>query len=441
MKNKITMWVVLLSLGWIVTTVAEVPVSGWYRSPKALMSKRESNDPLDKTPYKLMFYLNANAHPENLQMGRIFADMANMGATTVCMLPQIYMEFAAQGLNSVAAQYGIGIVVNGMMHLNDNMSETDARAAYKKNIDRINSYENGKSVIGYGLSDEVEGGRRNQKAVDIGRILTARTKLLQELDPKRFVFTNHHVNSIPTRGGMIRSGETFTGCSVFWANRYAEKRLLQVKKWFEEAGLGKVPQLAIYGAQGTANAMASPKSMSANGIEGVTIGQIKKISLKDDIIDYIVVPFGLGYAGTGIFAYDAYYDYHWYSIVDERGRSNSKKREAIRQGMELVRAAEGCPTLKLTVGVKGKTLNIRTNASSVKAKISKIIAEVSFDGGITWKRIKKIKVNTPGTKFKLPEAWMRSRWTMVRAIAIDNNGKKSFFSVWNAFPWGKPKAS
>ena len=409
---------------------------------KELKEKRITNKPLNDKNYELLIYLNAHSHPSNLQMPRVLADLANMGTTIIVMYPSVYYDWAAQGLNSLAKKWGIGIIVNGMYVAPGKLDDKQIKDSFAKTIKRINSYENGEAVIGYAVTDEVEIHWDINKNPEAETYFRKLNKILQDLDPNRVSFVNHSDHLIKWDGRMMRTGETLAGSSVFWANRFAENRLKKLRESLNGAGLNNVPQIAIYGAQGTANALVNQDLLTLNKIEGITLDQVKTISIPDDICDYITVPFGQGFAGSGLFAYDAYYTYTWYSIVDERGRSKEGRREGIRKGMEIIYAAQDAPQLVLKVEpVDDANMQITVNASSKNAQIKDIIAEISYDGGVNWDKIDNINADKTSVIYKLPELWMYPHLAMVRAIAIDSNGKKSLYSVWNVFPWSKPVVS
>jgi len=405
-------------------------------TPQHLREERLKNGGDTKTPYSMAVYLNSHSHPSNLQMPQMLASLANVGVTRLIVNPRVYLELAPQGLNTVAKRWGMELVV-GMAPdpcspISTNYTENEIRESVKL----INSYPDSDVVIGWYLSDEIEL-NYGKRFPAIGIHLAAISKLFKKYDPARKTFVNHHDDRTNSDGKLLFAGEECPSCSVFWANHFAIERLREVKSLFRTTYGENVPLVAVFGAQGTRNALTTETNLQFNKVVGIDLKQVSKIPVRQDIADYVATPFSLGFAGTAFFVYDGYYDYDWYSIVDERGRSKEGRLEGIRDGMAAVRAAEGCPSLAMEVDKEKMRIQLKPAAIDGKP-VDEVVLEYSNDGGYSWKPIPDVRPDTQSVS--IPQfgfsglSWMQLEWTMIRSRCAAG-GKRSLWTVWNTFGW------
>lgn len=394
----------------------------------------ELNQSDKKAEFQLGVYFNSNSHPANLQVSRMMADLARHGFTRVVAITYPYMQFAPQGFHKLAKDWGIEIYIGNISNPMESLSfqENDMKAL----IDLVNSYPDSDAVKGWYAADEVEFFYKVGKHDGVEEKLRDFVSLIHKLDPHRKVIVNHDARN-QAWGGFMDVGEDESWCSVFFANRFARKHLQRVKK--EMRDVSEAPLTTVYGAQST-NKFMSQKELPTMGLEG-RLEDVKKIPTRKDIADYILTSHKLGMDGVSFFVYDGYYDYYWYSLVDERGRSKEGKMEGILDAMRQIRKDEGWPGIRLNVHpLQGRKIRIETQTVSNRLKVQKTEVEISFDGGYTWKKIEGFGADGGKVVYQIPYSWQRANWSMIRARCFDGK-HHSMWAVWNIYPNAKPNPS
>ena len=404
--------------------------------------------------FKLSVYFNAHAHPQNLPLSRVLADLAGHGVTRIVVLSQIYNEWAPLGLHRLAKEWGIEIVISNLLNpltYDKNVSTATLAQRNEKDmkalIARVNAQPFPEVVTAWYAADEAEYSFKKTDVPDAEIRLRNFVSLIKRLDPKRKVIVNHDARNSQW-GGFFKLGEDESWCSVFWANSYATNFL---KK--QLAGLqanSKVPVTLVYGAQNMSGESGEilRELLQTYGLENISPEEARKRSVRQDVADYIVNSQRVGAQGAALFTYDGYYDYTYYSMVDERGRSKEGKMEGVRDAVETLSANSGAPSLQVKITPSAflplpRTLTIETIAApnaTTKTPLQSVQVFVSDNGGHSWQAVKAFSKPNQTVTFELPHDWQRPNWMMVRARVFDGN-KYSLWSVWNALPWSPPNAS
>lgn len=430
---------ILLIHGISVTSEPQTTNLDQENQPPASDLITTQNLPARNTPFKVAVYMNANSHPPNLHLGRMMAQLADSGVDTISMIVYQFQQLAPQGLVSLAKDWGITLNVGVSWPPNIDLAEDSVKTAYQHLIDTIEKYDTTGVVSDWYIADEVETNYGPDKQPE--RYLSRFVQIMKALDPKRGTIINHTDHALKWDGKMLNLGEDETWCSVFWANSGAEKRLDKLLAKYRQSfpqGRGVV---AVFGAQGTSKAITTEENRLFQGIDGMTLAQLKGRSTSRDIQDYVETAFRLGFIGAALFAYDAYYDYTWYSLVDERGRSREGRLEGLRAGVVAIRKAQGHPTVSLTVETKEpNNVVVSVNAVQGKRTIESLNVEVSDDGGYTWASIDGFEKTGGVVDYSPKVGWQRVGWLIIRARAFDGE-MHSLWSVWNVFPARPPNVS
>jgi hypothetical protein len=204
----------------------------------------------------------------------------------------------------------------------------------------------------------------------------------------------------------------------------------------------KAKKYFVFGAQGVSG-MESDEMLAEYGMPDLPLGEAKRRTVSQDISDYLLTSYKIGTDGAALFCYDGYYDYTYYTLVDERGQWKDGKMGAVLSAAKKISAMQGKPkvVLKVQPGTdRGLPTTLQVEAYGVPADetetISQLTVESSLDGGYTWKAVPGI--DTAGGKFTysfLPDGWARANFVMVRARAAVGD-RKSLWSVWNPHPTG-----
>ena len=391
--------------------------------------------------FQVGVYLNSNSHPHNLQVSRMMADWAHHGISRVVVIPYSFSQLAPQGLCTLAKQWGIELYLSNIAP-HDLSSLGEHEKHIRALIDLVNSFPDSDAVKGWYAHDEVEGRLNPRQHPGVEEWLRGFVAQLRQLDPQRKVIVNHDARTQSWGGRFAQLGEDESWCSVFWANHYAEKFLQKVIATHRAAYGEEVPLVLVYGAQSinkTAHEDKALEILAPYGVEGITVEEMKGISTREDIADYILTSHRLGVAGTSFFVYDGYYDYTWYSLVDERGQSKDGKMEGIRDAMEQTRQRDGSPCLDLQVQ-GGGPLTITVAVTPNGRPVEHVIVEASHDSGYTWQQVPGFDATGGTVEYSMPHRWQRPLWTMIRARCSDGQ-HHSLWSVWNVFPAFPPNPS
>lgn len=344
------------------------------------------------------------------------------------------MQFAHQKLHTLAKGWGIAIYISNVRNTS---SDAEAQRRDLETIrDLVDSHPDPDAVVGWNVADEVELALDPERHPDAEEHLRAFVELARRVDPKRNILVNHDARNQKWGDRFLRLGEDEPTCSVFFANHLATAHLKRVLRQFEESHPGQRP-LFVYGGQ-SSNQM-SAEGMARMGLKGGP-DDVRKIEPRDDIVDYILTSYRVGAAGTMFFVYDGYYDYYWYSLVDERGRSKEGKMEGILDAIRQIRRDEGWPCLTLKVTPSRRSLAIEAVTQSHQRPVESAKVQISFDGGYTWSDIRGFAAAGGTVEFQIPHVWQRPAWSMVRARCFDGE-HHSLWSVWNVFPAPKPNPS
>ena len=393
--------------------------------------------------FQLGVYLNSNSHPHNLQVSRMMADWARHGVNRVVMITYSFSQLAPQGLCTLAKQWGIELYLGNIWPPRLGALEEHERHIQAL-IDHVNSFPDSDAVRGWYAYDEAEAVLDPRNHPGVEKWLRGFVAQLHRLDPRRKVIVNHDARTRNWGGRFMQLGEDESWCSVFWANHYAEKFLQKVIATHRAAYGEEVPFVLVYGAQSinkTAQEFGEKalEILAPYGVEGLTAEEMKNISTREDIADYILTSHRLGVAGTSLFVYDGYYDYTWYSLVDERGQSKDGKMEGLRDAIEQIRQQEGWPGVSLQVQGEDP-LSIAVAVTPNGRPVKRVTVEASHDGGHTWLPIPGFDATGGTVKYSKPYCWQRGLWTMIRARCSDAK-HDSLWSVWNVFPAFPPNAS
>ena len=376
--------------------------------------------------FRIGIYLAADSHPQNLQLSRMIADWAGHGINTVVIRRDIYYNLAPQGLHSLAKQWEIELIIG--VHFGP---ASEPRKKMRELIRRVNSYPDSDAVKAWYAADEFEGCYTRQVGPDTERVWREFVSMIKAEDPNREVIVNHDARTDAWGGRFAELGEDESWCSVFWANHYAIDFLRKTMATHRKAYGDVCPPLTfVYGAQST-NKAGSAKDYEQHGISGVTLQQLKQISTREDIADYILTAKKVGASGAVFFCYDGYYDFRYYTLVDERGRSVEEKMEGIRDAAEQIARLEGRPGLQMKF--QANTLLINTLTSSTGQAVKQITVQISDDGGYTWQTIPGLGP-TGGTV----DCGYDDHRNILRARCYDDRSY-SLWSVGNTFPWAAPR--
>ena len=387
-----------------------------------------------KEPFQLGVYLNAHRHPSNLPVSNMMAHLAAHGVTRVNIISKVYVQFAHQKLHSLAKDWGIAIYVS---NVRDTSNDPEAqRRALETIRDLVDSHPDADAVVGWNVADEVEFALDPEKHPDAEDRLRAYVELARRVDPQRRVLVNHDARNQKWGDRFMRLGEDEPTCSVFFANHLAADHLRRVLAQFKESHRGQRP-LFVYGGQ-SSNQM-SAQSMATMGLKG-GVDDVRRIKVREDIADYVLTSYRVGAAGTMFFVYDGYYDYHWYSLVDERGRSKEGKMEGILDAIRQIRHDEGWPSLTLKVTPSRRSLTIEVATQANQRPVESTHVQISFDGGYTWSGIEGFSAEGGTVEFRIPHVWQRPAWSLIRAHCFDGE-HHSLWSVWNVFPAPRPNPS
>jgi hypothetical protein len=386
--------------------------------------------------FRIGVYVNGDTHPQNLPGSRMMADMAAHGVSRAVLLTKQYMQLAPQGLHSLAKQWGIQLFI-GNIRAGAAADEGNMRML----IDLVNSRPDADAVAGWYADDEVEGAHDPTAEPDYEARTRRFVPMIRRMDPRRRVIVNHDARTEKWGGRFVRAGEDESWCSVFWANHFAEARLRKAMAAHREAyGASAKPLTFVYGAQST-NKFGAESELPTAGLQGATLADLKAISTRSDITDYIMTAYRLGASGASFFVYDGYYDWTYYTLVDERGRSVEGKMEGIRDEAERIAADQGRPTLDLRVASSSPALDIAVATRPGAAPVRRTSVQVSHDGGYSWSSVAGF--GAEGGKVRLPIAHhpiQRGYWAMVRARCFDGK-RTSLWSVWNVYPASAPRSS
>jgi hypothetical protein len=376
-------------------------------------------------------YLNGHSHPQNLALPRLFADLARHGITRVVLLPFQYDQFAPQGLHEIAKSWNIELIygLNDLSHLAPDQQERDFKAL----LEHVKSRPGSDAITGWYLCDEIELGC----GPEIEEPLRKFAEMVRRLDPSRTTIVNHHSQNKRWEGRFGRTGEDEAWCSVFFASHHARRFLEGKIAGLREAAGGK-PVVLVYGAQ--AAGFVSESDLKTYGNQDITLQDYNRMTPRQAITDYVTTARAVGAAGVALFAYDAYYDYTWYTLVDERGRSVQEKMEGLLDGVTEVRRQQGWPELQLEVSPKPRSLTIAVKTKAGTQLVKEVQVEASFDSGYSWTPVNGFAPAGGTVDFSIPFGWQRPGWTMIRARCFDGR-QHSLWSVWNVFPWAKPNAS
>ena len=265
--------------------------------------------------------------------------------------------------------------------------------------------------------------------------------MIRRLDPHRRVIVNHDARTQGWGGRFASLGEDESWCSVFWANHYATEFLRKTMAVHRAAyGEKAMPLTFVYGAQST-NTFNAEQNIIDAGLAKVKLADLKALTTRADITDYILTAFKLGASGASFFVYDGYYDWTFYTLVDARGQSVNGKMEGIRDAADQIAATEGRPGLGLEVKEGGTDLSITIATLPKTGAVKSVQVELSHDGGYTWMAIGGFGPTGGMVKHTVANPPLqRPYWSMVRARCFDGQNY-SLWSVWNVFPWRAPRAS
>ncbi len=410
-------------------------------APEQLRQERAANDWDTGKRFSLTVYLNSARHPGNLQMPQMLAQLASHGVTRLILLSRVYLELAPQGLHEVAHQWDIE-VIPGMIAPNPRAPWSERT---EQEVAETVRYLSRFNPDGYYVEDEIEINLDPESTPGVLEHLQKIVQAFEKYAPGVPVIVNHtdHPNQDGTEshsaGTLFYGGENTSYCSVFWANRYGEKRLRKLQREFARV-YGRTPAelVCIYGAQGTARAIVSDAHLPMHDLEG-TPADFAAISIRDDIADYLLTPFRLGFGGSGIFAYDGYYDYRWYSLVNERGESVDGRMEGMLDGMRLIRTAEGAPELAMEVTPEARRVRLTPKANVLTGTpVAETVLEISYDGGFSFEPVPGVPAQGGEVTVDLPLSWMRFEWSMLRARCRAGD-KWSLWQVWNVLPAPDPR--
>ena len=401
-------------------------------SPAGTASDKTGEVP-SRRDFRIGVFLAADRHPQNLQLSRMVADWAGHGINTVCMREDIYANLAPQGLNTLAKQWGVDLVVSPIFG-----AGPTHRARMRELIRLVNGYPDSDAVKAWYACDEFEGRFGTGRPPGVEETWREVVSAIKSLDPTREVIVNHDSRIDSWGGRFAYLGENESWCSTFWANRYASDFLKKTLNTHRRAYGNDCPALTfVYGAQSN-NKAGDVKSLEPHGITGVTLEQLRSVSTRDDIADYILTAHGLGAGGAVFFCYDGYYDFQHYTLVDERGRSVEGKMEGIRFAAEQIAGLAGRP--KLTMAVQDKTaesnqLRIEVTTVPGSRPVERVAVEISYNGGYTWHAVPGFGPHGGTVEHGyVPEG----RWSMLRA-RCDDGKCHSLWSVWNVFPISPPR--
>ncbi|MDA1280925.1 MAG: sialidase family protein, partial [Chloroflexi bacterium] len=262
-------------------------------------------------PCRIGVYLAADNHPQNLQLSRMMADWAGHGINTACMRADIYLNLAPQGFHTLAKQWGIDLVVQPTLG-----PGPEHRRRMQELIQRVDSYQDSDAVTAWYAVDEFEGVYDSDRPADTEKVWRELVSAIKDLDPKRNVIVNHDARTGSWGGRFAQLGEDESWCSVFWANHHAADFLRKTMATHRAAYSDDCPALTLaYGAQST-NKAGSATDYEQHGISGVTLEQLKSVSTREDIADYVLTAHNLGAGGAAFFCYDGYYDFQYYTLAD-----------------------------------------------------------------------------------------------------------------------------
>ena len=413
-------------------TIAALGKTSSTRNDARTAVVKAPDAPSDR-PFRIGVYLAADNHPQNLQLSRMMADWAGYGITTVCMRADIYLNLAPQGLHTLAKQWGIDLVVQPTLG-----PGPEHRRRMQELIQRVDSYQDSDAVTAWYAVDEFEGVYGSERPADTEKVWEELVSVIKDLDPKRKVIVNHDARTGSWGGRFAQLGEDESWCSVFWANHHAADFLKKTMATHRAAYSNDCPPLTfVYGAQST-NKAGSATDYEQHGISGVTLEQLKSVSTREDIADYVLTAHQLGAGGAAFFCYDGYYDFQYYTLVDERGRSVEGKMEGIRDAAQQIARSKGRSEVTLTVEdmtTQKNKLVITAVTASEGQPVEETLVQISFDGGYSWVTVPGFANNGGTVEHSYVPA---GRWSMLRARC--RNGQNwSLWTVWNAFPAAKPR--
>jgi hypothetical protein len=386
--------------------------------------------------FRIGVYVNGDTHPQNLPASRMMADLAAHGITRAVLLTKQYMQLAPQGLHSLAKQWGIQLFI-GNIRAGEGADEANMRML----IDLVNSRPDADAVAGWYADDEVEGAHDPAREPDYEAQLRRFVAMIRRMDPGRKVIVNHDARTAKWGGRFVRAGEDESWCSVFWANHFAEGHLRTTMGAHRAAyGASARPLTFVYGAQST-NKFGAESELPTAGLRGATLADLKAVSTRADITDYVMTAYRLGASGASFFVYDGYYDWTYYTLVDERGRSVEGKMEGLRDAADRIAADRGRPTLELQVASSSPALDIAVVTRPGADPVRRTSVQISYDGGYTWSSVPGFGAKGGKMHFVVPHGPIqRGYWSMVRARCFDGT-RTSLWSVWNVYPASAPRPS
>jgi hypothetical protein len=405
-------------------------------------------------PFGLSIYLTAPKHAPNLELSRMLADLASLGCTRVIVPASMYRQLAARNINQLAKDWGIDICIGNIFKddflnpatpptatdiidpvaWNQALSDFDALKAY------VDAQPSADAVKAWYLAHKIELSISPTNLPQAQQVLRNLVGYVKGADPGRKTLINHDFRRSAWGRSFLWPGEDESWGSTFFHNSYANAALAGIVSDLKSINpSGKAT--CVFGAQGV-QGFSTQQMLSDYEIVGLTVAGAQARSAYIDIQDYLLTSYNLGGSGAALFCYDGYYDFQYYTLVSERGQSQSNKLEAVRLAMNQIAAMEKRPTTTLGVtwtnGQNGVTVSVNTAAAAGGAAVTNLTVQVSVDGGNTWNTMSGFALSGGQVNYDYAsQRWLRPNLTMVRARCKAGD-RYSLWQVYNAHPVAPP---